>query len=163
MSDKPRNLTGKQKDFCKFYRDSANELTYNKGRESARAAGYKGNDNTLAVVATENLNKPNVIAEIARINSETAELMQITRAGQHKKLAEAFKVAKDNNQASAMVSAIREDNEMCGYHREKALNPEKEAEKAARMTDEERRLAEITAKVRVEQEARKGIIKLKRA
>ncbi len=46
---------------------------------------------------------------------------------------------------------------MAGLHREKALNPEKEAERAAKMTDEERKLAEITASVRMDLECRKSV------
>lgn len=52
------NLTTKQRAFIDQYL-----LTLN-GTESARLAGYQGDDNTLAVVAYENLRKPKIAAEI---------------------------------------------------------------------------------------------------
>lgn len=51
--------TGKQAKFVAAY--LSNGLN---GTEAARTAGYKGNDKTLAVVAYENLRKPNVRVEI---------------------------------------------------------------------------------------------------
>lgn len=55
MSDK---LTLKQKLFVEAYLRTRN------GYESAKLAGYSGDDNTLRVVACENLTKPNIRAEI---------------------------------------------------------------------------------------------------
>ncbi len=99
----------------------------------------------------------------AALRQEDERKVNITRTMQNKKLDRAYDIAAANNQASAMVSAVREQNEMAGLHREKALNPEKEAERAASMTAEEHRLAEITARVRMEEEARKGVVRLRKA
>lgn len=48
------DLTPKQRAFVIAYRETGN------GVESARRAGYDGNDNTLRNVASENLTKPNI-------------------------------------------------------------------------------------------------------
>lgn len=58
------NLTDKQKAFINAYLQCLNAT------ESARQAGYAGNDKTLAVVGSENLRKPNIRAEIDRVLSE---------------------------------------------------------------------------------------------
>lgn len=51
-------LTAKQKAFIAFYIESWNAT------EAARLAGYKGNYATLRSIASENLTKPNIQAEI---------------------------------------------------------------------------------------------------
>lgn len=53
-------LTLKQKLFVESYLETHN------GVEACRRAGYKGNYKTLGVVASENLDKPNIAAEIQR-------------------------------------------------------------------------------------------------
>ena len=59
MAKKPR-LTGRQKAFIAEYMRTLN------GYRSAKFAGYKGNDATLRSIASENLTKPNIRAEIDR-------------------------------------------------------------------------------------------------
>jgi phage terminase small subunit len=58
-----RDLTLKQRKFCLAYVGEAN----GNGVESCRLAGYKGNDVTLAAVAYENLNKPQIQAYISEL------------------------------------------------------------------------------------------------
>ena len=53
-------LTPKQVKFVSEY------LRLGNGVEAARAAGYKGNANTLAVVSAENLRKPNIQSALAK-------------------------------------------------------------------------------------------------
>ncbi len=64
MSDK---LTTKQRLFVEAY------LLTSNATESARRAGYKGNDNTLGVVGNENLSKPK-IAEMVGKRVEAAAM-----------------------------------------------------------------------------------------
>ena len=59
-------------------------------------------------------------------------------------------MAKQTKSASAMTSAIREQNEMLGYHRDKAPNEEAEAAKAKLMTAEQAESALIAAKMRTD-------------
>lgn len=134
MHDK---LTVKQQAFCQAMYTPGSE-SFGNGTESARKAQYKGNDNTLATVAKENTRKPQIIAEKQRIQAIIEEELDLSRAGQHEKLQDAFDLAKTGKNPAAMTSAIREQNEMLGYHRDKAPNQEKMDAILARMTDEER-------------------------
>ncbi len=60
---KPHVFTLKQEAFITWYCSA--EIA-GKGTESARRAGYTGTDNGLAVIASENLRKPHIKAEIDR-------------------------------------------------------------------------------------------------
>lgn len=63
---KPRAaLTLKQDRFCQAYVANGGN-----GTEAARTAGYKGSDNTLRVVASENLTKPNVKSFLTQLTAE---------------------------------------------------------------------------------------------
>ncbi len=53
-------LTEKQRKFVEAYMGKAE----GNGVEAARLAGYKGNDNTLAAIASENLRKPKIASAI---------------------------------------------------------------------------------------------------
>jgi len=60
-------LTGKQHGFVIAYLTNGFNAT-----EAARTAGYKGDDNTLAVVGYENLRKPKIQERIAAYFEEKA-------------------------------------------------------------------------------------------
>lgn len=111
--------------------------TYGNGKESAHKAGYKGNSNTLAQTAHKLVRNAKCIARKAAIWAETAEKLGLSREGQHEKLQMALAMAIATANASAMTGAIREQNEMLGYHRDKAPNTEKMAELRDRMETEE--------------------------
>lgn len=68
-------LTPKQMAFCKWY---VSGLCNFNGVCAARKAGYKGNDATLAVIASENLRKPNVAAEIKRRKAKALSGANVT-------------------------------------------------------------------------------------
>ena len=61
-----KQLTGKQKLFVIHYVASLN------GTKAARLAGYKGDNNALAVIAHENLRKTNIRAAIDELLNEQA-------------------------------------------------------------------------------------------
>ena len=73
-------LTVKQADFVKAYCEGP---TRGNGTQSAREAGYKGNDKTLEVVGSENISKPLVKAAIeermAQIDREKGVTIEIIR------------------------------------------------------------------------------------
>jgi len=95
-----------------------------------------------------------VIAAIKAIDDEFAAEMDLTRKAQYRRLLDII----DNTQLDTVkVSALRELNEMLGYHREAAPNKEKEQALAARMSKEDRELATLAARLRTEQEARRGL------
>lgn len=65
-------LTGKQRAFVSEYLVDLN------GTEAARRAKYKGDTATLAVIASENLRKPNIRAEIdARLNEQAMSAQEV--------------------------------------------------------------------------------------
>ena len=72
-------LTSKQRRFINFYLELWN------GTEAASRAGYEGDRNVLAVIATENLRKPKIRAEIEkRLESEAMGANEVLwRLGQH--------------------------------------------------------------------------------
>ena len=76
MEDKP--LTVKQAAFCKWLFTPGQEI-FGKPIQAARKANYEGNDNTLSSIASENLTKPAIIAEKARIEAITSEKMEHDR------------------------------------------------------------------------------------
>lgn len=61
MSSGENGLTDKQQRFIAFYLKNPNATN------AARLAGYEGNEVTLGAVGYENLNKPQIQAEIARL------------------------------------------------------------------------------------------------
>ena len=87
MIDKKTGLTDKQKRFCEEY-----VIDWN-GLRSARVAGYKGNDQTLGVVAYENLNKPKVAEYIENIKNNLEQLAGVSAL---RNLLELRKIAYSN-------------------------------------------------------------------
>jgi hypothetical protein len=78
-STSPAPLTLKQRRFCEAYVREA----YGNATEAARIAGYKGNHNTLKVVACENLTKPNLsfyISELREIVEGTPQQKVLSSA-----------------------------------------------------------------------------------
>ena len=156
MSQKPKRakrnkLTGKQRLFVEYYCSNS----FN-GVDAARKAGYgdeNSSDNYYARIASENVRKCNIKAAIDKKMAKTAAKCEITRETQLKDLekVKTFAVLADN--PSAFVSAVREQNEMLGFHRELAPNAEKESKRLAKMDLEKRKMAEMAAKQRLDQEA----------
>jgi hypothetical protein len=68
-------LTPKQRAFS-FWMVSA--VCYGNGTESARRAGYQGDDNVLGVVAYENLRKPKIVAEIQHLEAAAFKGADVT-------------------------------------------------------------------------------------
>jgi len=61
-------LTLKQSKFCEAYIGKA----AGNATEAARIAGYKGTPESLRVIASENLAKPNIAQEIERLTAEAS-------------------------------------------------------------------------------------------
>ena len=127
-------LTDKQESFCQ---------EYIKDKNAAQAyirAGYS--DNGANKNAANLMAKHGIMGRIAQIMVQMAEKLQITRERQLTKLDQAAAIALLQNNPSAMVSAIREQNDMLGYHREAAPNPEAEAARKQRLDEETQALRE---------------------
>lgn len=93
--------------------------------------GFKPkNKEVAAQCAWRLLNKnANVKAYYDALWEEKARASNISRTQQLRKLDRAYEIAGRQENPSAMVSAIREQNEMLGYHREAAPNLEREQAK----------------------------------
>lgn len=119
-------LTEKQRRFVEAYAETANAT------ESARRAGYKGNDKTLGAVGAENLRKPGIAAAlqklaerrtsraIATIDECQAILTEIAKSGEDKdriaaidkllKTHGAYLEKREVEHKGASVSFVFEDN-----------------------------------------------------
>jgi len=84
-----------------------------------------------------------ILSEIAKIQAKEEKKLDVTREKQLKRLKLAYDEAETSENPSAMVSAIREMNEMLGYHRDNAPNPEKEALRKRRTDTETARLRRL--------------------
>ena len=68
-------LSDKQASFIRWY---CSALVNMNGTEAARRAGYKGNDQTLAAIAAENLRKPKIREEIDRRIAKATAAANVT-------------------------------------------------------------------------------------
>lgn len=123
MSTEKRKLTHKQNEFVKEYL-----INGNNGKQAAIKAGYK--EDNAVVIASENLSKPNVIAEIEARRIEITEkaesefsfsvekrlqwLDEIRQAGLEEYYGKDG--AKRRENLSASVSSIKEMNAMLGIN-----------------------------------------------
>jgi len=114
-------------------------------------AGFKAKNSKVASAAIcRLLKKVNCSAYLEALKNEKDSELQrknkITRTTQLNALTKAKELAERLNNPSAMVSAIREQNDMLGYHREAAPNPEAEAARKQRLDEETQALREQARK-----------------
>ena len=129
MTEKLKKL----RDKCSEKEAKFLELWVN-GEEKFNAynnAGFKAKNTKVASAAIcRLLKKVNCSAYLEALKDEKDSELQrknkITRTTQLNALEDARKLAEKLNNPSAMISAIREQNEMLGYHREAAPNLERE-------------------------------------
>jgi len=136
---KERKPTEKQELFAKAMYTIGLD-TFGNGTESAIKAGYKGSKNQMAVQANKNIRNPNIIALKQGIQADTEKKLDLSREKQHIKLESAIALAIQCNSPSAIVSAIKEQNSMLGYNRDKAPNSERQHQLTTRVSDEQRRI-----------------------
>jgi len=110
-----RQLTEKQKLFCKYMFTVGGE-TFGNGLESARKAGYRGNNNTLKQIAHKMVTNGNCLREKEQIQAETAEKIEYNRDIALKMLTEAYDMAKFQHNPAALTGVIREMNAITGLH-----------------------------------------------
>ncbi len=136
-------LTGKQTSFAEYYTDHKNKETFNNGLESARAAGYKGNDNVLTVTACRTLTKANVKQAISDIRAENKVRVEYNQEIALAELNKAFgyllkSVKAGNIQAiQALTSVIREKNAISGLHSQTILTDKLPEQKRMDAKEEE--------------------------
>lgn len=98
-----------------------------------------------------------IIEAIRAIDDKDVAKMDLSRQAQYKRLLGAYDMAVIQKDPRAIKSVLAEINLMLGYQREAAPNEEREQARAARMSKEDREVAVLAARLRTEQEARKGI------
>ncbi len=145
-------LSTKQAAFAKnMY--TAGSKTYGNGVESARAAQYAGNYNTLAQTAHKLVNNAKIKQAKIEICQETAKETGVSRERQMNRLDDLYDMAVDQKNPTAAKGIVAEQNEMLGFHRDKAPNTEKVDELLQRMGAEELAYRRAYAKQRTEAES----------
>lgn len=113
-----KGLTAKQRAFIAFYVETWNAT------EAAKLAGYKGNYATLRSIASENLTKPNIQAEINKrfqkmamgADEALARLAAQARGVDFAKVSEAIKVS-DGTESLDMPTFLQNVHELgLGFH-----------------------------------------------
>lgn len=108
-----RPLTLKQDKFRLRYVDNDGN-----GLKAARYAGYKGNDNVLAAIASQNLRKLNIKQKIEQYKTELRAESEHTFEQGTSKLQHAYDVAESLNQPAVMVSSTVSLNRMHGWDKD---------------------------------------------
>ena len=122
---KEKKLTAKQELFCKAYLSNGFNAT-----ESARQAGYKGNDVTLGAVGAENLKKPQIKKYIEEEKAKDSKKLNITRES----LLADIQIAKDmalnseQPQYQSYLKAIEMQAKMLGLNEPERLDVRLELE-----------------------------------
>ena len=88
--------------------------TFDNGTESARQAGYKGNDNTLAVLAHQYIRKHKMQALKQAIQADTAKELEHNRAIALQMLHDTYALAKKQSNTNSMTAVIRELDDISG-------------------------------------------------
>lgn len=143
-----RRISEKQSLYSKYMFTPGSE-TFGNGVKSARKAGYKGEDNILRAIASQNLTKLNIQAEKQRIQAETKEKLDITVDECIESLA--FDVRDKDTNKRDKYKAMDLLGNFCGWNRDNAPNSEKEAAIASRMSAEEREQAITEARARTDE------------
>lgn len=147
-----KKLTVKQFAFVQAYCTPGKG--YNNATQAAIIAGYSAK--TAYSIGQRLLKHVETSKHIDRVKADMVAESKFTREKQLKDLEIARNIAEHQKNASAMVSATREQNEMLGYHRETAPNLEKEAARRA-MTKKQEELARKFAYWCTEQESREPV------
>ncbi len=138
-------LNIQQQAFVDYYTDKTNKKTFGNTTQSAIAANYS--QKTAASQGRRLLHKEKIKQEIKDIRAKSVKIQEISREFLIEKLVGIINHPKTQTVA---VQAAREIADLCGYHRELALNPEKQAEKRASQQSDralcKQIAAEITAK-----------------
>lgn len=150
MISRPDNLTAKQWSFIQAYTNIADKTTFNNGMESAKYAGYKGNDHQLGVIANQNLNKLCIIDAIADIEADRLVRTEYNQQEAQRRLNEQYVKANTQNDVTAAVACIRESNTIYALRKEGAVSGD--AEQVAKLKAEQELEAQRIANIRLHQE-----------
>jgi hypothetical protein len=141
-------LSDNQELFCQEYK---------KDRNGARAYrdAYPNCNSGHDRAAHRLLRNVEIKARIAVLMAELRAEIDISRELLVKKMYAIVDDTKSTKTEKTRAASLIAD--MCGFKREAAPNKEKEQALAERMSEEDKREALIVAKIRTEEEARKGL------
>jgi hypothetical protein len=112
--------------------------------EAHKKAGFKAKTEKVASASICRMLKDvNCVAYKEALELEIERKLDISRGRQLRKLNTVYQIAEDAKNPTAMVSAIREQNEMLGYHRDLAPNKEREAAKKDRSSKEQKEIDKL--------------------
>ena len=137
----------------------AREYTSN-GRDKAQAMrtiGYAESSCKSGKAVGDVYGNLRVKAAIKAIDGKNEEKAGFTRADQRQRLVNSYAMAERQGNPNAMTGAARALNTMLGYDQEPAVNQDTARAIAQRMSDEDKKLATLAARLRTEAEARKGL------
>ena len=103
-----QKLTPKQKRFVAEYIKTGNAT------ESARRAGYQGNDNTLRVVGQENLLKPAIAEAIEKANEKRDTRLELEADWELKQLLDILEECRREGDLKTAVQAVNSVGKLRG-------------------------------------------------
>lgn len=112
-------LTARQKLFCELYVGPGRHCA----ALAARLAGYA--PGCSHVTGCQLLKKPKIAATVRGLEEALARDMRVSRQGVIAALVEAVDLARSLKEPSAMVSALKNVGQICGYYRQEGPEPEK--------------------------------------
>lgn len=108
-------LTARQKLFCELYVGPGRHCA----ALAARLAGYAAG--CSHVTGCQLLKKPKIAATVRGLEEALARDMRVSRQGVIAALVEAVDLARSLKEPSAMVSALKNVGQICGYYRQEAV------------------------------------------
>jgi hypothetical protein len=141
--------------LCMF--DPASD-TYDNGTKSMKAAKFNGNDNTLAVRASSLIRNDKIIAVKDALQADNREKADYSR----EKLLETMQgIVQNGAKDSDRIKAGSLIADCCGWKRENAPNPEREASRRIMTAQEKRLFLEFAHKRMLEESQVDEIIDIK--
>lgn len=115
MKTRFNQLTTRQKLFCELYVGPGRHCA----ALAARLAGYA--PGCSHVTGCQLLQKPKIAATVRGLEEALARDMRVSRQGVIAALVEAVDLARSLEEPSAMVSALKNVGQICGYYRQEEV------------------------------------------
>lgn len=120
-------LTARQKLFCELYVGPGRHCA----ALAARLAGYAPASSN--VTGCQLLQQPKIATTVRGLEEAMARDMRVSRQGVIAALVDAVDLARSLKEPSAMVSALKNVAQICGYYRQEEVRPASRGEDAAAM------------------------------
>ena len=107
----------RQTAFAKAITNTANKLTYGNATQSARVAGYSGNDTFLAITGNRLLSNIKVKALISVLQADVAKVYKHGIKQAYAMLSSLHQRSIADNDKHTEMACIREFNDVAGLHK----------------------------------------------